>query len=58
MAASYAATLSFSLPVRYMHSPFEVIQGDDTEAGALLATGSLPGLAEGAWDAGRFIPRS
>ena len=31
-----AATLSLSLPVRYMHSPFEVAHGDDLEAAARL----------------------
>lgn len=36
MAAGAAATLSLSLPVRYMHSPFEVAHMDDLEATALL----------------------
>jgi endoglucanase len=36
MAAGAAATLSLSLPVRYMHSPFEVAHLDDLEAAALL----------------------
>jgi putative aminopeptidase FrvX len=36
MAAGAAATLSLSLPVRYMHSPFEVAHGDDLEAAAQL----------------------
>jgi endoglucanase len=36
MAAGTAATLSLSVPVRYMHSPFEVAHGDDLEAAALL----------------------
>ena len=35
MAAGNAATLSFSIPVRNMHSAFEVTQPDDAEAGAL-----------------------
>ena len=36
MAAGATATLSLSLPVRYMHSPFEVAHGDDLEAAARL----------------------
>jgi tetrahedral aminopeptidase len=36
MAAGAAATLSLSLPIRYMHSPFEVAHGDDLEASARL----------------------
>jgi hypothetical protein len=41
MASGQAATLSFSIPVRNMHSAFEVMQPDDAEAGALLAAGSV-----------------
>jgi putative aminopeptidase FrvX len=36
MAGGPAATLSLSLPVRYMHSPFEVAHLDDLEAAAHL----------------------
>ena len=36
MAGGTAATLSLSLPVRYMHSPFEVAHLDDMEAAARL----------------------
>lgn len=36
MAGGAAATLSLSLPVRYMHSPFEVAHLDDLEAAARL----------------------
>lgn len=36
MAAGAAATLSLSLPVRYMHSPFEVTHTDDLEGAARL----------------------
>jgi len=57
MAAGNAATLSFSLPVRNMHSAFEVLQPDDAEAGALLAAAVTRRVAEGGWDAGRFVPR-
>ena len=57
MAAGNAATLSFSLPVRNMHSAFEVMQPDDAEAGALLAAAVTRRVAEGGWDAARFIPR-
>ena len=33
MSAGATATLSFSIPLRYMHSSMEVIQPDDAEAG-------------------------
>jgi len=57
MASGQAATLSFSLPVRNMHSAFEVMQPDDAEAGALLAAGIARRLASG-WDRERFVPRA
>ena len=57
MAAGNAATLSFSIPVRNMHSAFEVTQPDDAEAGALLAAALTRRLAAGGWDAARFMPR-
>ncbi len=36
MAAGTAATLTIGLPIRYMHSPFEVARVDDLEAAARL----------------------
>jgi len=57
MAAGQAATLSLSLPVRNMHSAFEVMQPDDAEAGALLAAAITRRLGAGDWDAERFVPR-
>ena len=36
MAAGTAATLTVGLPMRYMHSPFEVAHLDDLEAAARL----------------------
>jgi len=36
MAAGTAATLTIGLPMRYMHSPFEVARVDDLEAAARL----------------------
>lgn len=57
MAAGTAATLSFSIPVRNMHSAFEVLQPDDAEAGALLAAAVARKVSEG-WEPGRFIPRA
>ena len=57
MAAGQAATLSFSIPLRNMHSAFEVVQPDDAEAGALLAAAVTRRLSEG-WDAERFVPRA
>ena len=56
MAAGTAATLSFSIPVRNMHSAFEVLEPDDAEAGALLAAAVARRVADG-WEPGRFIPR-
>ena len=57
MAAGRAATLSFSIPVRNMHSAFEVAQPDDAEAGALLAAALTRRVAADGWDAARFVPR-
>ena len=57
MAAGRAATLSFSIPVRYMHSPLEVMQPDDAEAGALLAAALTRRLAAD-WTPERFVPRA
>jgi putative aminopeptidase FrvX len=52
MAGGLAATLSLSLPVRYMHSPFEVAHLDDLEAAALLVAALTRRLGEpGAADA-------
>ncbi len=56
MASGQAAVLSFSLPVRNMHSAAEVMQPSDAEAGALLAAGVVRRLAE-SWDRERFVPR-
>ena len=56
MAAGVAATLSLSLPVRYMHSPFEVAHGHDLEAAARL----IAALARRVGEAGAaesFVPR-
>ena len=57
MAAGEAATLSFSLPVRNMHSAFEVMAPDDAEAGALLAAAVTRRLGED-WDRERLVPRA
>jgi putative aminopeptidase FrvX len=57
MAAGRAATLSFSLPLRNMHSAYEVIQPEDAEAGALLVAAVTRRLAADGWDAQRFVPR-
>jgi putative aminopeptidase FrvX len=56
MAAGTTATLSLSLPVRYMHSPFEVAHGDDLEAAARLVAGLARRVDEaGAFES--FLPR-
>jgi putative aminopeptidase FrvX len=57
MASGQTATLSFSIPVRNMHSPFEVMQPDDAEAGALLAAAVTRRVAEG-WARESFVPRA
>jgi putative aminopeptidase FrvX len=56
MATGTAATLSFSIPLRNMHSTLEVIQPDDAEAGALLAAAVARRVAAD-WEPGRFVPR-
>jgi tetrahedral aminopeptidase len=55
MASGQAATLSFSLPLRYMHSALEVVQPDDVEAGALLAAALTRRLST-EWSPERFVP--
>ncbi len=56
MAAGSAATLSLSLPIRYMHSPFEVAHIDDLEAAAQLVAALARRLgAPGAPES--FLPR-
>ena len=57
MATGLAATLSFSIPVRNMHSAFEVMQPDDAEAGALLAAAVTRRVAEG-WSQEEYVPRA
>jgi endoglucanase len=55
MASGLAATLSYSVPLRNMHSTLEVIQPDDAEAGALLAAAVTRRVSED-WEPGRFVP--
>jgi len=57
MASGQTATLSFSIPVRNMHSPCEVMQPDDAEAGALLAAAVTRRVAEG-WARESLVPRA
>jgi len=57
MASGQAATLSFSLPVRNMHSAFEVMDPDDAEAGALLAAAVTRRVGDG-WDREKLVPRA
>ena len=56
IASGRAATLSFSIPVRNMHSAFEVMQPDDAEAGALLAAAVARRVAKD-WTPQRYVPR-
>jgi putative aminopeptidase FrvX len=55
MAAGVAATLSLSVPMRYMHSPFEVVRGDDLEATAVLVAALARRLGE-VWQPGLLVP--
>ena len=55
MAAVQAATLSLSLPVRYMHSALEVMDPADAEAGARLTAALTRRLAT-EWTPARFVP--
>lgn len=57
MAAPGAATLSFSIPLRNMHSAFEVVQPDDAEAAALLAAAVTRRLAAD-WTPELLVPRA
>jgi putative aminopeptidase FrvX len=56
MAAGEGATLSIGLPMRYMHSPFEVAAGDDLEATALLVAALARRVGE-IWTTDIFVPR-
>ncbi len=57
MAAGSAATLSLSLPIRYMHSPFEVAHVNDLEAAARLVAALARRVGEsGAPES--FVPRT
>jgi endoglucanase len=55
MAAGVAATLSLSVPMRYMHSPFEAVRGDDLEAAAVLVAALARRLGE-VWQPGLLVP--
>jgi putative aminopeptidase FrvX len=57
MAAGTAATLSLSIPVRYMHSALEVLKPEDAEAGARLAAAITRRLAE-VWTQDLLLPRA
>ena len=46
MAAGRAATLSIGIPMRYMHSPYEVVNIDDIEATAELVAAIARDLAD------------
>jgi putative aminopeptidase FrvX len=46
LMAAGAATLSLSVPLRYMHSPFEVVRGSDMEAAASLIAALARRLGE------------
>ena len=56
MAAGRGATLTIGLPMRYMHSPFEVAHIDDLEATARLVAALARRIGE-VWRAGSFEPR-
>ena len=56
MVAASAATMLVSIPVRYMHSPAEVVYGDDIEATARLLTALCRRLADD-YRPGMFAPQ-
>lgn len=56
MAAGEAATLSLGVPMRYMHSPYEVVDGDDVEAAARLVAALAVKIGE-VYHAELFVPR-
>jgi endoglucanase len=56
MAAGRGATLSIGVPIRYMHSPFEVAHLDDLEATARLVAALARQVGE-TWSADAFVPR-
>ena len=56
MAAGSGATITVGLPIRYMHSPFEVAHVDDLEATARLVAALARRLGE-TWQADAFLPR-
>jgi endoglucanase len=56
LMATGVATLSLSVPVRYMHSPFEVAHTDDLEAAARLVA-ALARRAGDVWTGDSFVPR-
>ena len=57
MASGECALLSLSIPLRYMHSPFEVIHPEDAEAGARLVAALAVRLGAG-FDREAFVPRA
>jgi putative aminopeptidase FrvX len=57
MAAGECALLSLSIPLRYMHSPFEVIDPEDAEASARLVAALARKLGEH-FDRNDFVPRA
>jgi putative aminopeptidase FrvX len=57
MASGECALLSLSIPLRYMHSPFEVIHPDDVEAGARLVAALARRLGTG-FDRETFVPKA
>jgi putative aminopeptidase FrvX len=56
-AAGATATLSLAFPMRYVHSPFEVVCGADLDALAKLLDGLARHLGE-VFKPGCFVPRS
>jgi putative aminopeptidase FrvX len=56
MVAASAATMLVSVPVRYMHSPAEVVHGDDVEATATLLAALCQRIASD-FEPGVFAPQ-
>jgi len=57
LQASGAAAVNLGLPIRYMHSPFEVVNADDLEAAAHLVSAVVRRLGE-VFEPGFLTPRA
>ena len=56
LQASGTAAVNLGIPMRYMHSPHEVVHTDDLEAAARLVAAVARRLGE-VWESGSLVPR-